>query len=779
MPAATPDPAYAALREAPIVDAVPVNNLVIKRDAGVLTLKSGSLGFTAPSMGRHTVAVFVGDGEFVLEPGIAVEKNHLRTIIGQDAVRESFDRALFCFTDDSGKELRATGAAGAADPKLAEALRDYRKKLRYRPDQPKSDIEDMVTSETMDNVDAEILADLYNPAQRGFFMAYIHGRKYDDLRFMVRPRGALPSMPAPEEVALVNVDPQADEEGIWYLAHLQTEKGGAGSPDEDKRTVEAASYKIETTIAKNDHLNAKAEFRYRGVNNGDRVIKFGLLPALRVLKVTAGGSELPFIQEDRKQDGSFYVVLPEPIKTGAEGAVTIEYQGDKVLEKEGGGNFSVGARTSWYPSVNAFLDRAQYDLTFKVPKQYVLVGVGKLVKEWKEQDFACSQWVSEVPLAVAGFNYGSFDKKQVVDEATKIQVEGYATSEMPDYIRAADREGVMSPKSLTARTISETQTSLRIYEAYFGKSEFGRVAVTQQPAFNFGQSWPTLVYLPISAYLDSTQRWKLIGLSTSMTEFIDEVTPHEVSHQWWGHMVGWKTYHDQWLSEGFANFSAGLYLQISEKDPDKFLNYWEQSRKRMLEKNSFGRRSVDAGPLTLGTRLDSPKNPRAYSDLVYDKGGYILHMLRQMMWDSKEGDKYFIAMMQEFVREHMNKNATTESFQRIAEKHIRPVMNLSGNGKLDWFFSEWVHGSAIPKYKFDNTVTQQPDGKWLLNGVVTQSEVTPDFAMVVPIYADFDGKIMRLGAVRLMGNSSFTLNVMLPQKPKRVMINAWHDVLEQ
>jgi aminopeptidase N len=264
-----------------------------------------------------------------------------------------------------------------------------------------------------------------------------------------------------------------------------------------------------------------------------------------------------------------------------------------------------------------------------------------------------------------------------------------------------------------------------------------------------------------------------------MTAFVDEVTAHEVAHQYWGHMVGWKTFHDQWLSEGFANFSAGLYLQNTERQPKKYLDYWEQSRKRILAKNSYGRQPNDAGPLWLGIRLNSFKNPDGYSALVYDKGGYVLHMLRLLMFDQKEGDKYFIEMMQDFVQQHLNRNATTESFQRTVEKHMRPALNLTGDGKLDWFFSQWVYGSSIPRYKLDYELTAQPEGKWLLQGSITQSEVPQNFMMGVPLYADFDGVIMKLGAVRLTGAASAPVKIVLPKKPKRVMLNAFHDVLEQ
>ncbi len=70
------------------------------------------------------------------------------------------------------------------------------------------------------------------------------------------------------------------------------------------------------------------------------------------------------------------------------------------------------------------------------------------------------------------------------------------------------------------------------------------------------------------------------GISAALTEFVDEVTAHEVSHQWWGHEVGWSSYHDQWLSEGFAIFSAGLFLQFTGKDQAKYLAYWQHARER-------------------------------------------------------------------------------------------------------------------------------------------------------------------------------------------------------
>jgi hypothetical protein len=198
-----------------------------------------------------------------------------------------------------------------------------------------------------------------------------------------------------------------------------------------------------------------------------------------------------------------------------------------------------------------------------------------------------------------------------------------------------------------------------------------------------------------------------------------------------------------------------------------------------VDKNNFGRRADDAGPLWLGLLLNSAKNAGAFNSVVYRKGGYILHMLRSIMYDSKEGDRPFVAMMQDFVRQHMNGNASTESFQRVVERHVTPSINVTGDGKMDWFFEEWVYATAIPRYKFDYTLESQADGKCLVKASLTQSEVTDNFVMLVPMYADFDGKIARLGTVRISGNKTVdNLRLMLPRKPSKVMINAFHDVLE-
>ena len=112
----------------------------------------------------------------------------------------------------------------------------------------------------MANQEAEILGELYNPGEAGSFRAYLHGNRHSDLRFFVSARGALPFLPSPEEVGLINFDPGGSQEGIWYLTHYAAEwKKGSASSNENRHTVQAQHYRIETAIGRNDHLSATCE----------------------------------------------------------------------------------------------------------------------------------------------------------------------------------------------------------------------------------------------------------------------------------------------------------------------------------------------------------------------------------------------------------------------------------------------------------------------------------------------------------------------------------------
>jgi aminopeptidase N len=260
------------------------------------------------------------------------------------------------------------------------------------------------------------------------------------------------------------------------------------------------------------------------------------------------------------------------------------------------------------------------------------------------------------------------------------------------------------------------------------------------------------------------------------------VAPHEVAHQWWGHEVGFNSYRDQWMSEGFADTSASIYIQLIEKNHNRFLEFWNDERTLLLERNKEGFRAIDAGPVTMGYRMS---NDRTGFDvtrrLIYPKGAYILHMLRMMMWNSQTGDKNFKDLMHDFTKTYSGHAATTEDFKSMVEKHMTPEMQRAGGDKMDWFFDEYVYGTALPSYKLDSAFEKGADGDVVFNFKVTQADVNDKFRMLIPIYIELaDGRIVNLGRVQLSGNSSLDGKVPLKgikDQPRRAMLNYNDDVL--
>jgi aminopeptidase N len=164
--------------------------------------------------------------------------------------------------------------------------------------------------------------------------------------------------------------------------------------------------------------------------------------------------------------------------------------------------------------------------------------------------------------------------------------------------------------------------------------------------------------------------------------------------------------------------------------------------------------------------------------VVYAKGGFILHMLRRMMADRNSGDQAFMAMMQDFVKTYSGRTASTEDFKAIAEKHMPPFLNLDGNGKLDWFFNQWVYGTEVPSFHMAYSIAPQADGKTQLRFRITQSDVSESFKSPVSVYIRSGDRVIRLGQVAVVGSKpTQEIAVLLPSQPKEVLLNYNHDVL--
>jgi hypothetical protein len=155
---------------------------------------------------------------------------------------------------------------------------------------------------------------------------------------------------------------------------------------------------------------------------------------------------------------------------------------------------------------------------------------------------------------------------------------------------------------------------------------------------------------------------------------------HEVAHQWWGQAVGWKNYHEQWLSEGFAQYFAALY---AEKDGETSVlpNLLRQMRHTAVA-------ASPQGPIYLGYRLGHIQaDDRIFRSVIYNKAAMVLHMLRRLM-----GDEAFFSGVRSFYEHWKFKKAGTDD--------LRQVMEQASGRDLNRFFDTWIYGATIPRVKF-------------------------------------------------------------------------------
>jgi len=248
------------------------------------------------------------------------------------------------------------------------------------------------------------------------------------------------------------------------------------------------------------------------------------------------------------------------------------------------------------------------------------------------------------------------------------------------------------------------------------------------------------------------------------------------------------SFHDEWLMRGLADFSASLYDMSAESDTNDFLEHWRMARDQLLTKTYQGIRRAEVAPVWLGSMAESFLTERSVQGrfrrpflgpstmLTGTKGGYVIQMLRSLMFDNATGDQDFIDLMHDFTKTCAHQPVSTELFKFMVEKHMKPGMDLDGNKRMDWFFTEWVYGTELPSYRLEYSMSKE-EGKPVLRGRLTQSGVSEGFRMRVPIYVKVNNKDIIIGAVNIAGNHTSEFRAPLPQEPKNVLLNANYDIL--
>jgi len=166
---------------------------------------------------------------------------------------------------------------------------------------------------------------------------------------------------------------------------------------------------------------------------------------------------------------------------------------------------------------------------------------------------------------------------------------------------------------------------------------------------------------------------------------------HEIAHQWWGHAVGWQNYHEQWISEGFAQYFAAMYAR-EFRGEDVFQSVLRRMRRWAIDES-------DQGPVYLGYRVGHIRNNgRAFRAIIYNKGAMVLHMLRQLM-----GDEVFYRGLKRF---YLNAR-----FRKAGSEDFRVAMEIESGRSLARFFEQWIYSAGVPQVAFSYRVEQGAAGQ--------------------------------------------------------------------
>jgi Peptidase family M1 domain len=733
----------------------------------VLAFQDGKIAFFQSFDGHITGFVFSGIGHVVALPRDPVEKQQIARFFGVPVLDEQFLSAYVRFTDGTGedllRELQRAELAPAVDEKFAALWRDSLERLN-----PSHSL--------------RILVEKYSNPPAPFFHAGLDGVVTGPLDILLDDMQSQNfSLGQPRTVG------KATYYDMW--SSFQTPGTTPFSMG-----IDAIHYRIDTTIHPDNSLEASASIEFRAAPVSQQFLAVQLSRALKITAVTAdGGEALPFFQNEgltqqeinsRGQD-SLIVFLPKRTAPGREFTLHFRYSGN-VIEDAGNSVLFVGARESWYPHYGDSSEFALYDLTFRWPKRLRLVATGTKSAEREEGDWRTATWKTEIPVPEAGFNLGEYASSSVTSESRSIDV--YANKQLEEILRSrlsapaipddASRHNPLyrpklgddmpslppSPATFLRQLAREIDSSIHFYELYSGPFPFRTLGVSQIPG-TFGQGWPGLLYVSTYSFLTDEAQHRA-GLTSTGREFFTDLVPfHEVAHQWWGNVVGWSSYRDQWIDEAISEYLALLFAD-SQKNPDHTLNNWlTRYRKRLITKaEGEDRAPADIGPVIIGRRLISSRSPDAYNVVVYAKGAWIMHMLREMLRQpsatgGKDPDARFIALLHTLVSKYARKELTTADLQREVEAVMTPRMDLEGGRSMEWFFDEYVRGTGIPHYKVQFTSRSSEKG-FQIRGKLIQGGVPHSFIAPVPIYAATSlGRAIFLGTVVATGeetNFTFT-----------------------
>ncbi len=719
----------------------------IEREHIRVQLTAGILSFFRPVAGRITGAYFTGEGLIEIAPPTQLERAQLARFTGDTLLQRTFSELYLRFTDSTDERLMAQLQSALPAPAAVPAeipdiyLRRIERELYY-------------------SLPARLMLDLWNHDRAGVFYLGVDPEDDSHYHLFIEPQEK-------EGVLLYRHPPRGGNHAIdlvcaWPRDEDLLETRGVAA-DINNYQLHSRHYDLTTVITEPSRTEVTARLHFLSRSDSLRAVRFNLAANLGIDSIWSSAGPVYYFYNNPRvpldynhpypmvgrggEYGTLDIFWENPLPDSA--TVTVAYHGRYLLYQFPWGDFYINEPTSWYPT-HDWRTRVTFDLHFEHSANREIIAAGEKLREWSADDRAFSDWHLDYPVAFTSFNYGIFDHFALETKENQPDIEVF---------RGKNHTGSLFNKDIKKKTGNDLKGALELFTNAYGPLPFDHLYATEIPG-GHGQGFPQMLHLSWHSFEEEEE---------GQTELF---RAHEVSHQWWGHVVLWQTYHDQWLSEGFAEYSGAWYVEQKYGWDYQLKRIFDDWKEGILEKG--GRRAWHEGPevapIWLGGRCSSFDSPASYLNLVYFKGAYVVHMLRMMLHDfQNNSDERFMAMMRDFVDRHRRSSATTADFQRVVEDHV--------DGDMDWFFDQWVYGTEIPRLTYDHEITATRDGRYIVSGSITQSEVSQPFRLFVPVTFEFGENKKSTFLQEVQGWETTFRSPPLPREPRQVIFNDYWTIL--
>lgn len=684
-------------------------DLVLRSIDFSLTLPTGDV-FVAETPEGVTGLVLLGDGAMSFTPSPKEERGQLRIFGGAETLETSFTVA---FVRLNPFEFEQHVANGMLDPVVVDPRSLRRAQGVFVDEVGKS------FSLDLNDLSRETWSLL---PQAGDFVAEVRTRRFDELTYARSSAQA-------EDVTLFqrnrkrNISSYASEQKVSRLGRFYDE--------DDQVEYDVLDYEVNAAFAPDrEWMDGHTRIRVRVKSYALGVLTLRLAESLTVSSVSSDELGRLLFLRVRNQN-SVVVNLPSSVARDYVLTMTIGYSGrlerqntleeslaidgqgraqpdDAVLNVPPEAKWLFSNRHYWYPQ-GQVTDYATATMRISVPAEYRVVGSG--VAALGSPTVAPSTKANGGQEATFEFNalqpvrYLGF----VVSKLTRVDAATVAldivpptppqTGTKPQVAKvppAVPPVGARNTIALTidankrqegrARSMMDTAAEvLRFYSGLMGDVPYDAMAVAMVEEETPGGHAPG--YFVMINNPPPVTPLSFRGDPASFNGFPEFFVAHELAHQWFGQAVGWKNYHEQWLSEGFAQYLAALFAK-ERRGESAFRDVLRQFRRWAMD-------ASDQGPIYLGYRLGHIKNePRVFRALVYNKGAAVLHMLRRLV-----GDDRFFRGLRRYYADNRFKKAGTDDLQKAMEGET--------GRDLERFFQRWIYDSTLARLRFSSSVAGQ------------------------------------------------------------------------